>query len=361
MASSSLGVCQSDNDPKTWWQTLESVVAWTDYMLGTTTQGCCGGKEGRGRAWRKCAHVREVCMPRYLPTEIEELEENRQSMLLSLTGQFTVVLFRVLTGHWGAGVIGLAVFVIGNKARCSLENVSLTSFVVLGLGTGALDSLDLVHSILANGMGFFVLPLEAHLLQDLTALGLILAPIAELSGARVAWDSYLKPEFLLRGSRMRPAYQSPSIPGMSTYSPHMPPSIGGGVWHLDDGGYHYPQHRHQTEYNSDNPSWRSTVYRAIFGGETTVDSDVIDFDDTSSIGTASSYTNSVRRRRNKRTSLGPLSSAEIVGGHCEEEGEALCAQCGGEVDSNELRRLQGTGSYADAAYCHACWQVWLSS
>mmetsp|Transcript_8436 Transcript_8436/g.13485 ORF Transcript_8436/g.13485 Transcript_8436/m.13485 type:complete len:361 (+) Transcript_8436:54-1136(+) len=359
--ASSLGVCHGDTDPKTWWQTLESVVAWTDYMLGTTTRRCCGGKEGRSRAWRKCAHVREVCMPRYLPTEIEELEDNRQSMLLSLTGQFTVVLFRFLTGHWGAGVIALTVFVIGNKARCSLENVTLTSFVVLGLGTGALDSLDLVHSILANGMGFFVLPLETHLLQDLTALGLMLAPVAELSGARVAWDSYLKPEFLLRGSRMR---QSPYIPGMSVHAPHMAPSIGGGVWHLDDSGYHYPQHRHQSDSHSqDGTSWSTSVYKAIFGGETTNDQDV-EFDDASSIGTASSYTNSVRRRtkpkRYSTASLGPLSSAEVVGGH-RQDLDALCAQCGGEVDLQELRRLHGTGSYADAVYCHACWQVWLSS
>merc|ERR1719265_2595968 len=126
-------------------------------------------------------------MPRYMSTDIEELEDRRQSMLLSLTGQFTVVLFRFLTGHWSAGVIGLVVFAVGNRVRCSLQNTTLTSFVILGFGTGLLDSVDLLHNILSYGTHFFSLPLEYHLQQDLWAIALTLAPVSEVSGARLAW------------------------------------------------------------------------------------------------------------------------------------------------------------------------------
>lgn len=322
-------------------------------------------------------------MPQYMPTDIEELEESRQSMLLSLTGQFTVVLFRFATGHWSSAIIGLAVFCIGNRARCSLQNTNLTSFVVLGFGTGILDSVDLLHSILSLGTGFFVLPLETNLLRDLTAIGLALAPISELSGARAAWDSFLKPELLLR-----PAGGCASVQRYQGYMPAPSPwgQMASGAphnWHWQGPpqahGWYNPAPRTPerkqgvaatSSFGVQGGSWGSTLYGALFG-KSTADAapqkEADDWDDNSSV--SSSFCSPERSRlswRKSRSSgdsvqgggLGPKSSVEPVTGQC--RNSEPCAQCGDTIPLDKIQDLCGTGDFADTVYCETCWQEWRS-
>jgi len=333
-------------------------------------------------------------MPRYMPTDIEELEERRTSLLLSLTGQFTVVLFRFMTGHWSSAVIGLVVFVVGNRARCSLQNTTLTSFVVLGFGTGLLDSVDLLHNILSYGSHFFVLPLEANLLQDLYAISLVLAPAVEIGGARVAWDSFLQPELLLRPSRQNtvqchPGYgPPPMLSGFGQASPPwLQPQAG---WHWqgpgqppqgtpwktrgDWYGYRGPPGVAQSSTSDQSLSWSTTAYRALFGSSSSPGrrEEGDDYDDGASSNSGSMYSTrrQVQRRKNCSTGsdgqgrhLGPLSSTEPVNDMMSDidDEERPCTQCGDGVSAFEARASSGTGSFADNVYCQACWRSWSTS
>lgn len=321
-------------------------------------------------------------MPKYMPTEIEELEYNRQSMLLSLTGQFTVVLFRFLTGHWSAGAIGLVVFIVGNKARCSLHNATLTSFVVLGLGAGALDSMELLHSLVEHGTGFFAFPLEANLFQDLSSIALTLAPVAEVSGARVAWDSFLQPELLLRSHRgamqVHPGYMPQAGPwdcyGQQAMAQF--PMEGGWQWQgpprWQQGAPQKPgpYGRHSGSASSgaavQTQSWGAAAYRYVFGGEE-VATELDDFDDASSMSSSIYSTTRrrpVMRRPNARSTggdsgLGPLSSTEPANDvFSDMENSEQCTQCGQDIPPRDVPGLRGTGAYAGMIYCSACWRNW---
>lgn len=400
-----------------WWESLESVVGWTDYMLGTSSALCFGDRGPGGKSGRSCGQgmqvFREVMLPQYMATEIEELETRRQSMLLSLTGQFTVVLFRFLTGHWGSAVIGLVVFAVGNRARCSLQNTSLTSFVILGFGTGLLDSVDLLHNIVSHGTGFFVFPLEQNLLQDLWAIALALAPVAEVGGARLAWDSFLQPELLLRAPRAsalqcHPGYGpqlgpwgqmglgqvvSPYAMQQSGWQWQGPPQPQDG-WHQgggykQNGGWYNPSHGASSSSHGapgQSSSWSSAAYRAIFGGtrqEAARVDEGDDFDDASSVS-SSMYSatrpraSALRRRPystgsdsvHGRPNLGPLSSTDRLTEEphrdslSEDEhdgGTPQCAGCGEGVPASEARNLCGVGNFADTVYCQPCWQAWSAS
>lgn len=343
-------------------------------------------------------------MPRYNPTDLQELETRRQSMLLSLTGQFTVVLFRFAVGHWSAGVIGLIVFAVGNRARCSLHNGALTSFVIMGFGCGILDGIDLVQNILSTGTGFFIFPLEKNLLQDLYAISLLLAPVSEVSGARLAWDSFLQPELLMRAPRadtvqLHPGYGPPPPVGpwgqMVPTAPH-PYAMHQGGWHWqgpqqpqEHGGWLQgpPQKwgpdssyqsgaRPESASGRSGGSWSHAAYTAIFGSSAQqVDDDIIDdIDDASSI--ASSRYSGARRRSSRRHTrstggdsshtrhLGPLSSTEPVNEVMSDDdcdsGTQVCAECRVEVPASDVASLSGTGRCARKVYCQACWNAWAT-
>lgn len=317
-------------------------------------------------------------MPRYMPTQFDELENKRQSMLISLTGQFTVVLFRFMTGHWSSAIIGLVVFAVGNRARCSLQNTSLTSFVILGFGTGALDSVDLLHNIVSNGTGFFVFPLEMNLLQDLFAISLMLAPMAEVSGARLAWDSFLNPELLLRAPQT-PAvqyHQQASMWGqvvpahpVQHYSPQQQ-----GSWQWQGPMHPQASQGWQSTSTKQPTSWSHAAYRALFGSsavEPAHGEDGDDLDDAHSMASSSMYSPTRRqaqRRRNYSTGsdsvqgrkLGPLSSTEPVNDLLAEfDGvDQQCSQCGDNIPAHESRDMFGSGEFADTAFCRTCWNAW---
>jgi len=371
------------------------MVSWTDYMLGTSTALCFGDRGSGGKCSKGCQMFRESMTPRYMPTDIEELEERRTSLLLSLTGQFTVVLFRFLTGHWSSGVIGLVVFCVGNRARCSLQNTTLTSFVVLGFGTGLLDSVDLLHNILSYGTGFFVLPLEHNLLQDLWAISLALAPFCEVSGARLAWDSFLNPDLLLRPSRqstvqLHPGYGPPPSPwaqmgqavpwqqpGWSWQGPAQP-ALGSpwkqyGEWY----GHGAPPGVAQGVAADQSTSWSSAAYRAIFGGSPPParGDEGDDWDDGISSNSGSVF--SARRQVQKWRKSGggsstggdahgrlggALSSTELVNDILSDndEEERHCSQCGDPVPAIEARASSGTRNFAESIYCQACWRSWAA-
>lgn len=158
--------------PDAW---MHTVSDWCDYLLG--------------RQW--CPH--------YQPTYVEELELQRENLALALIGQLTVVSFRLWTGHVAGGVVGLIVFVVGNRARCSLQTSSLTAYICFSFALGALDSADLLQHLgagLTEGFGtdFFALPFQTHVLQDLGAISILLAPVTEIYGAWTASGSYAKPD-----------------------------------------------------------------------------------------------------------------------------------------------------------------------
>mmetsp|Transcript_66886 Transcript_66886/g.160136 ORF Transcript_66886/g.160136 Transcript_66886/m.160136 type:complete len:433 (-) Transcript_66886:44-1342(-) len=175
---------------------IQSAVEWGDFLLG----GHCSDLRGRSYSRRSCSCysvVKETVMPPYVATQVEDLESNRYKLGLALCGQIAVVACRMLTGHIGAGAIGAVVFVVGNRARCSLISSTLTSYVVLGCLVGSMDTVDLLQNVASHGTSFFMLPFEGHLIEDLTAFSLVLAPVTELGGVRMAWESYLQPAFLM--------------------------------------------------------------------------------------------------------------------------------------------------------------------
>lgn len=166
-------------------------------MAAAGSDGSFCGSGGRGGgSGHGCRKARDICLPTYFPTQVVHLEEQRQSLGLALMGQLVVVTFRVLTGSIGSAVIGSLVFVIGNQARCSLQTSSLTSFVILGYTIGALDSVELVRHVVDLRFSFFMLPFQENIITDLSAMAMLMAPIIEVLGARIAWDSYLTPSML---------------------------------------------------------------------------------------------------------------------------------------------------------------------
>lgn len=305
-----------------WFQTLSDWAKWGETLMfgGQGAAQCCGGM--------RCPMIRDTCLPKYQPTTVEALEQQRGKLGMALLGQLTVVTFRLVTGHFSGGAVGLFIFVVGNNARCSLRTSLLTSYVVLGSVAGALDVLDLLKEILSFGTGFFALPFEAHLSQNLTAISLLMAPAAEFGGARSAWDSYLRPSMLFQDAE---ASQSGHEIGASSSPPWFQHPLAAAVG--------------QALYDP----WAGSAAPALLAQPSTPR----------------------HRTRQHRDESWPTPSAppelrcgrspgqedfHWSGGRSFQE---HCVECGAELHGG--RCWYGSGHYAGKAYCQQCWSAWASS
>lgn len=166
---------------------LRAWVDWTNHLVGGGGPGgplaCCAGVRRSGTT--RC---RDLCLPAYRPTDVEALEVSRENLAVALFGQILVVTCRCLTGNVAGGLLGMVVFILGNHARCSLKAANLTGYVVVGFTIGTLDAATLVARLADVGLWNFLLG------QDMTGLAVLLAPAAELVGARAAWQSYVDPQ-----------------------------------------------------------------------------------------------------------------------------------------------------------------------
>lgn len=263
-------------------------------------------------------------------------------MELALLGQFSVILFRLVTGHVGGGVMGLVVFVVGNQARCSLQNSTLTTYVVLGMTTGLLDLYSLLTNLLIYGPGFFALPVEPNLSRDIEAISLILAPISEILGAQMAWDSYLTPELLmLRPDAGDMCYSMPRPWTMH----HMSPSAGLGMrplqWPPQRGESWFPwleSAQSSAPWQTSSSSQAQHAWRG-YGGYT-----------------------APRARRSSAGTGGDHDGYTAGSGEPMQEDSSFCDnqqcdECGREVEAI----WTGTGSYNNHVYCNECWNSWTSS
>jgi len=376
---------------------VRSAIEWGDYLLG----GNCSDIRGRAYSRSNCGGfscMRETVMPTYVPTQVEELESNRLRLGLALCGQVTVVCCRLLTGHIGASCIGAIVFVVGNKARCSLISSSLTSYVILGFLVGTLDTVDLVQNAATLGSSFFLFPLQAHLFEDLSALSLVLAPVSEFGGVRVAWESYIQPAYL-RQQAHASSYDEPRGARGDETMPYMhghtatvgPPVVHGGapvVYVPVDGAF---------LHGAGFPVWEAgaSIPRALgpqhavgkgWGGGSTWERERCDWpfsprstqrepfpqaigwdgsDDDAPRPPISRGVKISRQRRSRGSESTGASSGDAPPGHALraarardlDEDVAVCVQCNAEIQRPECWR--GTGAYANQAYCSACWNDWM--
>lgn len=286
-----------------WFQTLSEWASWGENLVfsGHGAANCRGVR---------CPMIRDACrdacLPRYQATSVDTLEQQRGRMCLALAGQLTVVTFRLVTGHFSGGAVGLFIFIVGNNARCSLRSSLLTSFIVLGTTAGALDVLDLLREILGFGTGFFALPFAEHLSQNLTAISLLLAPVTEFAGAQAAWDSYLRPSMLFEQAAGQDAGSSASAPPWSQHP------------------------------------LAAAVGQALY-------------DPHGGLGFAQLATPPPRSRQ-PRVDPWPASPAPLDL-RCRMQDH--CFECGAAVPKGDC--WYGTGHYAEKAYCHRCWSAWAVS
>lgn len=330
-------------------------------------------------------------MPPYQATAVDILEERRSHMGLALLGQLTVVVCRLLTGHLGSATMGLAVFVIGNRARCSLHSGSLTAYVMLGGGCSALDTLTLLQELLAYGTSFIALPVSGHFGQDLSAVSMLFAPLVEYSGARIAWESYLDPTMLFSAHSSHSATLS-SGHRMNIHArlsdlqrvPHpisdaIPHIYRGHSWPASEVVGHYGQYyfppafqQHVPPPSQETSFWSWLTSSSSLWGHATpgrfdssglgppmssAASDAGSNRDVRSEGWAPRFMNAASSRD---PAYGWRTSASDVGS---EDGSYLqswcCAQCGD--DASASKGWKGTGAYSDRIYCRACWAGWSLS
>eukprot|EP00437_Effrenium_voratum_P023274 CAMPEP_0181398646 /NCGR_PEP_ID=MMETSP1110-20121109/1157_1 /TAXON_ID=174948 /ORGANISM="Symbiodinium sp., Strain CCMP421" /LENGTH=314 /DNA_ID=CAMNT_0023520621 /DNA_START=8 /DNA_END=949 /DNA_ORIENTATION=- len=162
---------------------LQAALEWAQHLAQATSR-CFNGEEDchdRRVVW-------DTLVPRYAPTIVPSLERRRENFAVALAGQLSVFLCRILTGHFGAGGVGLIIFVVGNNARCSLQVSELTCYVALSGFVGCLDVFDLLQH-LASGQALLHLPIDLHLAENLQALSLWLAPCAVFMSPEMFFDA----------------------------------------------------------------------------------------------------------------------------------------------------------------------------
>mmetsp|Transcript_89714 Transcript_89714/g.262284 ORF Transcript_89714/g.262284 Transcript_89714/m.262284 type:complete len:299 (-) Transcript_89714:43-939(-) len=289
-----------------WLRTLSEWAAWGETLVFGGPAGRCGGV----RPNFSCPMIRETCMPRYQSTTVEALELQRSKLALALVGQLTVVTFRLLTGHVTGTAAGLFLFVVGNNARCSLRTSLVTSYVVLGSVSGVLDVFDLLREILSFGSGFLALPFDVHLSQNLSAISLVLAPVAEIGGAHCAWDCYLRPSMLFRDVSARENSAADASPWL----------------------YH---------------GLAAAVGQALYDPRAELPSPAL-----------LAPPASPPRTRQPHDDAWPTPSAPPDPRCCRSPEQEACSECGAALPPGG--RWQGSGRYWGEVYCTSCWSYWGS-
>jgi hypothetical protein len=348
-------------------------------LVEGNSQECCGGR-GAGSGSKK---MRDICLPTYHPTQIVQLEEQRQHLGLALMGQFVMVTFRVVTGNVGGAAIGALVFIVGNQARCSLQASALTSFVILGYTLGSLDAVELIRHLASDHFDFFQLPFNEHVILDLNAMQLILAPFIEVTGARLAWDSYLTPSmmFLPQPSatqalsfhpsyRRQPGYAPPlqlDFPqaenwfsvmggGSQDWLPDYMPGEQQAQWrdndwdvHLDGG--HQPvnlRYRRRSGASSSAPTSAGPLSPAPRGQN----------EETGKATNRSSswWPFSTSTESTAGDTGGPPCTSGKEEQYYDEDDTQICSGCSEPFGSGYGRK--GTGAFRSEVYCRACWDAW---
>mmetsp|Transcript_62861 Transcript_62861/g.175738 ORF Transcript_62861/g.175738 Transcript_62861/m.175738 type:complete len:399 (-) Transcript_62861:68-1264(-) len=371
----------------------QSFLDFCESWVGSAGSYCAGARQSTGGplavAW-------DICMPPYQATAVDVLEERRWNLGLTLLGQLTVVTCRLVTGHVGAAVVGLCVFVVGNRARCSLHSGSLTAYVVLGGGFAATDTLSLLQELLSYGTSFVAFPVGDHVVRDLSALSMVLAPVVEGLGANIAWNSYLDPTMLFTTSpcgvgavARGPATMTIQARIAEMQRVHMPMSYAGGYrGHHGPpvgvhGHYYHPLAYHHyggiQEEPHDAPATRAEASRPWswlpWASARSSDAGNVAMPQYATASRASSDAGSNWGLRSPETfgahhkeafgahhnhgassrdaPYGRLSSA--ASDLCSEPDGCCCAQCGDEVLG---RGSRGSGSYSNQVYCDSCWRSW---
>eukprot|EP00928_Gymnodinium_smaydae_P056427 TRINITY_DN39812_c0_g1_i1.p1 TRINITY_DN39812_c0_g1~~TRINITY_DN39812_c0_g1_i1.p1 ORF type:complete len:321 (+),score=58.06 TRINITY_DN39812_c0_g1_i1:86-1048(+) len=317
---------EEEDDWSNW--LIQPWIAWAEFFAAPGSRVCTSAI-GDGRSGER-SKLRELCLPRYLPTRIEALEARRGKLALALTGQVAVIAFRLLCGDIGGGCMGAVVFLVGNTARCWLQYSSLTGFVVLGSASGVLDAATLAHHATELGSGLFSSSPEQALLGGISML---LAPVTELSGAYAAWRSYPSASMLF----LRPGK------GISASRPQLLP--------LGDsrrgGKLQQPLHQGSAALAAIRALAGSALQLAVpgggFGAAAAMEPRGMQKQQRPrqpALRIASDTSSDGRRSRRRRG--GPAAASPS------------CQGCGQSVPA------AGAGA-ADSVYCHECWLEWRSN
>lgn len=282
---------------------LQLLGDWAGYLYGSFT--CAGEYFGSSNPQDACV---ELCMPKYMATSVCHLEERREHLGLALAGQLIVVTCRCLSGDVGGAIVGMVIFVIGNQARCSLRVWPLTTYIVVAAPFGIIDTFSLVRSLWTLGTGFVFPTLTQHLLADLQAVSLLIAPAAEIWGASLASESYLDPTMVFLPSPGHSGNFSSSLP----LAPAMQ--------------YLQPGHG------------RSQV-QGYLGGQNFLAQGLQFFAPSAPYASTAS----------PRASMGDTGGAD----------EDCCYHCGQPIRTAQEGWF-GTGAHTDMLYCGRCWASWSS-
>jgi len=281
-----------------WFESFSELVTWTETVFGGNA-GCCSGN--------RCRRARELCLPEYRSTNIAELEQQRELLGVALAGQVVVIGLRVVTGQLGDGFISLVVFVLGNRARCSLHSATISGFVTLGSVAMAWDAYGLLYSMVSTwGFSFIALPFESNLGHNLTVISALLAPVSEALGVQSALASMITPDMLFQQRRQEEALVSPPVGTMVNQALHSP--------------------------------WLSSWMGSYACGSSS---------NCPAVPSAppSSPPRCLQESSNVGGGLWLPEFRELACGDC---GTALCRSEG----------WNGTGAYAKCVYCHRCWAAW---
>jgi len=279
-----------------WFDSLSELVAWTQEKVASGNGGCCSGN--------RCRRVRDLCLPEYRATTVVELEQQRELLGLALAGQVVVIGLRLVTGQFGEGAMNLVVFVWGNRARCTLNSGTISSFVVAGSMVTCLDTFSLLHNIFSNwGFGIIAFPFEQHLGHNLTVVSALLAPLTGFLGVQSAFASMITPDMLFQQCRQEETV-SPPVSTMVSQALHNP-------W--------------LSSWMSSGPNSSSSSWL---------------------------FAPSAPPSSPQRT----IADSAGAGYGLPELTEQSCHECGTTVCKNE--GWSGTGAFAKCVYCYRCWVAW---
>jgi len=336
----------------------KQVAAWASYLFTADPRRPDDGPSGFQTVW-------EACFPTYNPTTVPVLEDRRQTLAVALVGQLSVVICRVLTGHLGGGAVGLIVFIVGNNARCSLQASNLTCYVALGFTVGSLDIFEVVQRLFSADL-LFQFPFTEFLARDLSTVGMVLAPVVEMAGARTAWDCYLSPSMLFESQG------SYAMPPMASYG-----------WHPQHPPIFFPPHQAGPMRSLQMPyvdpmRTRMPTSEGVFDGQmpwssmfagwpgwmdATIQSSSATAMDSDNAGGYPSHYAMPRRSFGSYGDAAASSSRERPNSMSppkprSNEVQVDCSECGGIVPPYHGRL--GTGEFTGKVYCGNCWSMWSS-